>query len=58
MGKMGKRIDDAKKEYTKLVTTRTNQLEKPLNKIEGLTNLVASDSDDTAQSKLEGQQKL
>ena len=33
MDKMGKRIDDAKKEYDGLVSTRTRALEKPLNKI-------------------------
>jgi DNA recombination protein RmuC len=31
---MGKRIESAQKEYEKLTTTRTRQLEKPLNKIE------------------------
>ncbi len=31
---MGKKIDDAKKEFEKLTTTRKNQLEKPLRKIE------------------------
>ena len=36
MDKMGKRIEDAQKEYTNLVTTRTNQLQKPLNEIERL----------------------
>ncbi len=30
---MGKRIESAQKEYEKLTTTRTRQLEKPLNKI-------------------------
>ena len=34
MEKMGKRIADAQKEYNNLVTTRTNQLERPLRKIE------------------------
>lgn len=33
---IGKRIDDAKKEYDALSTTRKNQLEKPLEKIETL----------------------
>ncbi|MCX8056138.1 MAG: DNA recombination protein RmuC [Ignavibacteria bacterium] len=33
---MGKKIDDAKKEFEKLTTTRKNQLEKPLRKIEQL----------------------
>ncbi|WP_457565549.1 DNA recombination protein RmuC, partial [Caldithrix abyssi] len=36
MQKMGKKIDDAKNEYTKLVTTRTTQLERPLRKIENV----------------------
>ncbi len=34
MEKMGKRLADAQKEYNNLVTTRTNQLERPLRKIE------------------------
>lgn len=40
---MGKKIDDAKKEFERLTTTRKNQLEKPLRKIEELrkeTNLI------------------
>jgi len=36
MQKMGKRIEDAQKEYHTLTTTRTNQLERPLRKIENL----------------------
>jgi len=36
MERMGKKIDDAKNEYTKLVTTRTTQLERPLRKIENV----------------------
>jgi len=35
---LGKRIDDTKKEYDKLVTTRTNVLQRVLNKIEDLRN--------------------
>jgi len=31
---MGKRIDDAQKEFQTLITTRTNALERPLQKIE------------------------
>ncbi len=31
---MGKRIESAQREYEKLTTTGTRQLEKPLNKIE------------------------
>ena len=55
MDKMGRRIDDAKREFTSLVSTRTNQLQKPLNKIDDITNLV----EDTDQvTKLEGQQKF
>ena len=34
--RMGKRIEDAQKEYNKLVTTRRNQLERILDKIEDL----------------------
>ncbi len=40
---MGKKIEDAKKEFERLTTTRKNQLEKPLRKIEELrkeTNLI------------------
>ncbi|MBI4689530.1 MAG: DNA recombination protein RmuC [Nitrospirae bacterium] len=33
---MGKRIDDAKKEYDSLVTTRSNMLDRPLKKIDDL----------------------
>lgn len=33
---MGKKLDDAKKEFDRLTTTRKNQLEKPLRKIEQL----------------------
>ncbi len=33
---MGKRLDDAKKEYDTLVTTRSNMLERPLRKIDDL----------------------
>ena len=36
MEKIGKRIDDAKDEYSRLVSTRTNQLERPLRKIDDL----------------------
>ncbi len=34
--RMGKRIDDTQNEFTKLTTTRKNQLERPLRKIEEL----------------------
>jgi DNA recombination protein RmuC len=36
MERMGSRIEDASKEYTKLVTTRTRALERPLARIENL----------------------
>lgn len=36
MDKIGKRIDDAKEEYVRLVSTRSNQLERPLIKIANL----------------------
>jgi DNA recombination protein RmuC len=36
MDKMGNRLDDAQKEFHKLVTTRTNQLERPLLKIDSI----------------------
>lgn len=38
MDKMGNRLDDAQKEFQKLVTTRTNQLERPLLKIDSIRN--------------------
>ncbi len=34
--RMGKRIDDARDEYDALVTTRKNQLERPLNRMDSL----------------------
>lgn len=36
MEKMGRRLDDASKEFTNLLTTRSNQLDKPLLKIEAI----------------------
>ena len=36
MDKMGKKIEEAQKEYNYLLTTRSNQLERPLRKIEEL----------------------
>jgi DNA recombination protein RmuC len=36
MEKMGKKLDDAQSTYQQLVSTRTNQLERPLKKIEAL----------------------
>jgi len=44
---MGDRLDAAKKEYDTLVTTRTNQLERPLRKIEELRKQKAIDFDET-----------
>jgi DNA recombination protein RmuC len=44
---VGKRLDDAKKEYDTLAATRTNQLEKPLRKIEDLRKQKAMDFDET-----------
>ncbi len=36
MDKMGKRIDEAKKEFVRLTSTRRNQLEKPLQQIDDI----------------------
>ena len=36
MDKMGKKIEEAQKEYNSLITTRSSQLERPLRKIEDL----------------------
>ena len=36
MEKMGRRLDDAKEEYDRLLSTRTKQLERPLRRIEDL----------------------
>ena len=41
MDKMGRRLDDAKKEYDSLVSTRKNQLQKPLSKIEEISTASA-----------------
>ncbi len=38
MDKIGKRLDDAQKEYEHLTSTRTNQLDRPLKKIDDLKN--------------------
>ncbi len=38
MDKIGKRLDDAQKEFEHLTSTRTNQLDRPLKKIEELKN--------------------
>ncbi|MDI6745256.1 MAG: DNA recombination protein RmuC [Thermodesulfovibrionales bacterium] len=42
---MGKRLDDAKKEYDIIATTRSNMLEKPLKKIDDLKRQKAIDFD-------------
>ncbi len=52
--KMGRSIETVQKDYQQLVTTRKNQLEKPINEIEGLTGQLENTSIDN----LEGQQKL
>ena len=39
MEKMGRKLDDARDEYQKMITTRRNKLEKPLQKIEDLRRL-------------------
>ena len=41
LNKLGKKIDDMQKEYTLLVTTRTNQLDRPLKKIDQLKQAKA-----------------
>jgi DNA recombination protein RmuC len=49
MDKMGKKIDEAHDEFTKLTTTRKKQLEKPLQKIEELRKqkkIMISDNED------------
>jgi DNA recombination protein RmuC len=51
--KMGQRIDDAKKEFDKLMTARSNQMENILLKIENLRSqrgIVAISSDDSLPS--------
>ena len=52
--KMGRSIETVQKDYQQLVTTRKNQLEKPINEIEGLTGQLENTSIDN----IEGQQKL
>jgi DNA recombination protein RmuC len=39
MDKMGRKLEDAREEFQKLKTTRTNKLERPLQKIEDLRRL-------------------
>ena len=55
LGNVRCKYDDAKREFSNLVTTRTNQLQKPLDKIDNITNLV-EDSEKT--NRLEGQQRF
>lgn len=54
---LGKRLQDAQKEYDTLVTTRKRQLEKPLQKIEELrqTNNIAAFIDDSKNQSDESQ---
>ena len=52
MDKMGKKIDDAQDEFTRLTTTRKKQLEKPLQKIEELRKQKEISSSDTPENKL------
>ena len=54
MDKMGRSINTVKTDYEDLMTTRRRQLEKPLDQIEDITNLV----DSSKSGNLEGQQKL
>ena len=42
MDKMGRSLDTAKKDYDNMVSTRKRQLERPLDRIEDITNLVES----------------
>ena len=50
---MGKRIESAQKEYEKLTTTRTRQLEKPLNKIGELRSRQEDELDLLSEDSLE-----
>ena len=43
MDKIGKRLEDAQKEYDSLITTRTNQLDRPLRKINELKDQSLQD---------------
>ncbi|MBI4653714.1 MAG: DNA recombination protein RmuC [Nitrospirae bacterium] len=45
---MGERLDDAKKEYDNLITTRSNMLERPLRKIDDLRKQEAIVFDENA----------
>ena len=43
---MGKRLEDAKKEYDILTTTRSNMLDRPLKKIDDLRKQKAIEFDE------------
>jgi DNA recombination protein RmuC len=53
--KLGKRISDTQRDYDTLVTTRKNQLERPLNKIEGLKSHTEIDENTTSPVTPEGE---
>jgi DNA recombination protein RmuC len=57
MDKMGKRIEDAKQEFDHLVSTRRNQVERPLRKIEKIREeqgmLPASEAEDEEGEEVE-----
>jgi len=58
MDKMGKKIDEAKKEFVHLTSTRRNQLEKPLQRIEDIRKERSISIDSTpppTSSPLEGE---
>ena len=55
MDKMGRSLDTAKKDYDNMVSTRKRQLERPLDRIEDITNLVESSETEKLGS---GQQKF
>ncbi len=55
MDRMGRRIDEAQKEFNRLMTTRSNKLEKPLQQIDSIRSksdlpLAANDDDDEEQN--------
>ncbi|HDY88715.1 MAG TPA: DNA recombination protein RmuC [bacterium] len=53
MDKLGKRIEDSQKEFNTLYTTRSNQLEKPLNKIEEIRTFRGIPIDDNNPPEIE-----
>ncbi|MCX8009666.1 MAG: DNA recombination protein RmuC, partial [Ignavibacteria bacterium] len=62
MEKMGRRIEDAKEEFEKLMTTRRNQLEKPLLQINQLRqetgiNIEPLEITSTSSARLEDDEK-